>query len=42
VVATGDHVDVLVLEDVKGVFAFGLARIVEAITLDAISCVDQK
>ena len=42
VVATGDHVDVLVLEDVKGVFAFGLAAIIKTIALDTVSRVDQK
>jgi len=42
VVATRDHVDVLVLEDIKSVFALGLAGIVEAIAFDAISRVDQE
>jgi hypothetical protein len=31
-----------VLEDVKGVFALGLAAVVKTIALDTISCVDQE
>ena len=41
-VATGDHVDVLMLEDVEGVFAFGLTPIIETVALDTISSVDQE
>jgi len=41
VVATRDYIDVLVFEDVKGVFALWIAGIVETVALDAISGIDQ-
>ena len=41
-VATGDHIDLLVLENVKGVFAFRFTGIVKTVALDTVSRVDQQ
>ena len=39
-VTTRDYINVLVLEDVKGIFALWIAGIVKTIAFDAISGVD--
>lgn len=41
-VATRDHIDVLVLEDIESVFALWVAGIVKTVALDAIPGVDQE
>lgn len=41
-VATCNHVDVLVLEDVKCVVTFRHTGIVQAVSFNTVSCVDQE